>query len=123
MKEFRAGQVWSYETRSGEEPSRLVVCKVEPNEDLGPIIHIHVEGVAIKSPGSPDGVSRVIGHMPFAEESLRESVVTVEETRTQLPGYEEGYNTWKAAFDEGGAGIFTISVADAVDLMEQALNR
>jgi hypothetical protein len=121
--EFRAGQVWRYRTRTGEEASRLVVCRVEPNDQLGRIIHIHVEGVAITSPASPDGVSHVVGHMPFAEENLRESVMTVEATRTQLPDYEEGYNTWKAAFDSGNAGIFTISVADGLDSVEEALSR
>ena len=123
VSEFFAGQVWTYTTRSGEDDSRLVVCKVEHNAKLGSIIHIHVEGVAIKSPSSPGGVSDVVGHMPFAEESLRESVVTAEETRTQLPDYEEGYRTWKSAFDAGKAGIFTTSVAEGVDFMEQALNR
>jgi hypothetical protein len=123
VSDFSVGQVWKYKTRPGEEASRLVVCRVESNEKLGPIIHIHVEGVAIKSPASPDGVSRVIGHMPFAERALLESVVSVEETRQRLPDYEEGYNIWKKAFDNGNAGIFTISVADGVDFMEQALNR
>lgn len=123
MSAFRAGQVWKYRTRPGEEESRLVVCKVEPHERLGPIIHIHVEGVAINSTSLQTGVIRAIGHMPFAEESLRGSVVGLEGTRTQLPSYEDGYDAWKSAFDDGNAGIFTISVADGVAFMEQALNR
>ena len=120
---FRAGQVWKYQTRPGEEASRVVVCRVEPDAKLGTIIHISVEGVAIKTPASPDGLSRHIGHMPFARKALRQSVVALESTRESLPDYEEGYRIWKEGFDNGKAGIFTISVAEGIDFMEQALNR
>ena len=68
-------------------------------------------------------MTRVVGHMPFAQEAIRESVVSVESTRASLPDYEEGYNTWKEAFDRGSAGVFTVSIAESVDLMEEVLNR
>jgi hypothetical protein len=123
VADFRAGQVRKYETRPGEEASRLVVCRVEPNEKLGTIVHIYVQGVAIRSSVSPDLVTRVVGHMPFAESALRQSVVTLESSREPLPEYQEGYNNWRDAFDGQKAGIFTISVAGAIDFMEEALNR
>ncbi len=123
MNEFSAGQIWKYKTRPGEEASRLVVCKVETHEKFGTIIHIHVEDLAIKNPRPPGGVSRVIGHLPFAEEALRQSVVTIAGRRKTLPDYEEGYKTWKEAFDAGKAGIFTVPVAEVVAFMEQALNK
>lgn len=121
--EFAPGQVWRYETRPGEEASRIVVCRVEPGTRLGTIVHVRVEGVAIRNPAAAAGVARFIGHMPFAARSLRDSVVALETVRTSLPAYEEGYETWKAAFDEDGAGIFTVSVAEGIDFVEQTLNR
>ncbi|MHC4342423.1 MAG: hypothetical protein ACYSX0_19690 [Planctomycetota bacterium] len=123
VDEFRPGQVWTYKTRPGEEASRLIVCRVETHAKTGTIIHIHVEGVAFKNPASPEGVGRTIGHMPFAATALRESVKTLESTRESLPDYEEGYNAWKGAFDTGHAGTFTVSVAEGIDFMEQALSR
>jgi len=35
-----------------------------------------------------------------------------------LPDYEEGYGMWRKAFEAGKAGIYTITVAEAVDVME-----
>ncbi len=122
MSEFSAGQTWRYKTRPGEEASRVVVCKVETDERFGKIVHVYVEGVAIKNPHLAGGV-KIIAHLPFAEGALRRSVVTLEGMRLPLPGYEEGYKTWKQAFDAGKAGIFTIPVAEAVEFMELALNK
>lgn len=120
---FQAGQVWTYETRPGEEISRLVVCKVEPDTKLGKIVHIQVAGVAVKSPDSPGGVSGIVGHMPISEESLRASVLTLEATSKDLPEYKEGYQIWQEAFDKGEASVFEISVAQGLNFMEDVLNR
>ena len=121
--DFRPGQVWKYRTRAGEEGSRFVVCKVEVDPRLGTIVHVALEGVKINSPTSPDGIVRAVGHMPFAEEALRKSVVEVEQDLAELPDYEDGYTTWKEAFDSGNAGIFTISVSEGVAFMEEAVSR
>lgn len=123
MQKFSPGQVWKYETRSGEGASRVVVCRVESEKKLGTIVHVCVEGIVIKSPGSPSGASRFVSHLPFAEKNLRASVTTLEGTRATLPDYEEGYNTWKRAFDRGKAGIFTVSVAECVRMMQGSLSR
>jgi hypothetical protein len=123
VSDFRAGQVWTYETRKGEEASRVVVCRVEPDPKAGTIVHIRVEGLALKSPKAPDGVSRAIGHLPLSEQALRESVLALESTGETPSNYLEGYKIWKAAFDAGEGGIFTISVANCVELMERSLNR
>lgn len=120
---FEPGQVWTYSTRPGEEASRVVVCRIDDDETLGPIVHVHVKDVAIASPSAPDGVNRFVGHMPIGEPSLRASVVALESSNTPLPDYEEGYAMWKEAFDAGQAGIFTISLAETVDFLEQAANR
>jgi hypothetical protein len=40
-----------------------------------------------------------------------------------LPDFEEGYNQWKEAFDQGQAGWFTTSISDVVQFMEDALNQ
>lgn len=35
----------------------------------------------------------------------------------------EGYEEWRHAFDAGDAGIFTITVAEGVEFVTQAMSR
>jgi hypothetical protein len=39
-----------------------------------------------------------------------------------LPDFLEGYMQWRDAFDRGKAGVFQISVAEAIDRLENSLN-
>ena len=123
MSEFEPGQTWQYETRPGEGASRLVVCKVETDPKLGTIVHIHVEGVAIKNPRASGGTNRILPHLPLSAAALRKSVVARGPTREELPAYAEGYDTWRQSFDAGKAGVFSVSVAESLDFLEQALAR
>jgi hypothetical protein len=124
MSRFEAGQVWTYQTRQGEEDSRLTVVKVEPHDKIGTIVHIRVEGVAQKNPRAPGGFSRVIHHMPFAEEAIRKSVTGLVARGVPVPAsFDEGYAIWKEAFEKGKAGVFTITVAESITFCEGALNK
>jgi hypothetical protein len=121
---FLPGQLWTYDTRPGEENSRLTILAVEANENRGAIVHIRVDGVAEKNPYAPDGVSRVIHHMPFAEVALEKSVRELVTTGTPVPAtFQEGYKIWKDAFLAGKAGIFTLTVAEAIQYCEGVLNK
>jgi hypothetical protein len=42
--------------------------------------------------------------------------------RAPNPVYREGYATWKRAFEAGNAGVFTISVAEIIGVIEKAMN-
>jgi hypothetical protein len=123
MSRFQPGQVWQYKTRPGEESSRLTIAKVESDPKLGTIIHIQIKDVALKSPTAPGEVRNVISHLPYAEQSLTESVTTMEKDRVNPTGWEEGYRLWKPAFDAGKGGIWCIPVAEAVAAMEEALSK
>ncbi len=92
MSNFVAGQVWRYNTRPGEEASRVTILKVEPDERLGNIIHVAVHGVRIQAAASPGGVCHT------------------------------GYHTWRQAFDDGKAGVWTLSLADTIGAMESTLS-
>lgn len=123
MQPFAAGQVWTYNTRPGEDASRIIVCRVESDPKLGEIVHIHVNGLRFKNKHAPDGYSDRIGHMPYSGKALRDSVVALESTGAALPMFEDGYQQWRSAFDNGKAGVWTASVSVAVAGMEFALNR
>jgi hypothetical protein len=119
-RRFEAGDVWSYHARPGEPDSTLTVLRVD-HEEVGTIVHIRVDGLRIPNPHHPAGVSGEIMHMPFAEDAVARSVT--ERVASGAPVPEEGgYDEWRRAFDAGEAGVFTLTVAEAVEVMEQAIN-
>lgn len=120
---YRAGQVWKFKPRPGEDGATLTVVRVESSKDLGVIVHVSVKGVHIRNPRAPGGFSDTLQHGPFSEAAIAKSVTTlVGETKT-LPAYEAGYREWRKAFDARKAGVFSITVAEAVGFMESAINR
>lgn len=121
MGKYKPGQVWTYETREGEEASRLTVVKVEENEEFGCIVHVYISDIAIQCEGAPGGVVKNIHHAPYAEDALDDSVIELESQGAKLPDFQAGYKEWKAAFDNGDAGVFTFIVADGVAAMEAAM--
>jgi hypothetical protein len=123
MQPFVPGQVWTYNTRPGEDASRIVICRVETDPKLGEIVHIHVKGVRLKNKHAPGGTSDQIGHMPYSGDALRKSLMRLESTGTALPNFEDGYQEWRGAFDKGKAGVWTASVSEAITGMESALNQ
>ena len=121
--DFAEGQLWSYHTRKGEENSRVLINKVETSPKLGKIFHISVSDVKVKNPRIAGGVSTDLPHFPVSQETLQKSLTRLRGKSTPHPDYREGYQTWKSAFDQGEAGIFTIGVAEIVDVVEQSINR
>jgi hypothetical protein len=120
---YKVGQRWSYKTRPNEKDSYFIVVKVETHPKLSNIIHIAVRDLKMKNPRSPDGFSDKVDHMPFAEDAINRSAVKVLKEKVDLPDYKEGYKMWREAFDAGRAGIYTITLAEAVDVMEASLNQ
>ena len=118
---FHVGEKWRYQTRPGEQDSTLTIVKVESSPKLGTIVHISLDGLRIKSPHSREGTSETVSHMPLAESAVEKSVTTLLAANAPLPSYEEGYAEWRRAIDNGKGGVFTVSVAQAVDFVESTL--
>jgi hypothetical protein len=57
--------------------------------------------------------------MPFAREAIEGSATRRVARTHSLPKYEEGYEEWRNAFLNGHAGIYTISIKDAVSVAEK----
>lgn len=119
---FKDGQIWKYKTRIGEENSTLTILKVEKYEKDGIVIHIYVNGLKVKNPHKPTGLSDEIGHLPLSKEALLKSVTTLVSENSTLPPYEEGYNRWKDAFDNNQGGVFSITVQEAIKYVEEAMS-
>lgn len=117
---YRAGERWSYRARPGDEESVLTILRVESSLNIGVIVHIRIDGLRLESAHAPGGVTETIAHMPFAEGSIDGSVTTLAGAGDP-PEDDGGYQDWRREFEAGNAGVFTITVAEAVDAMAQAL--
>ena len=114
ISKYKVGQVWTYKNRPGEGNSRLTIVRVEPFGQAI-VVHVHISGLAVPNPQAPHGQTSVIAHMPFAEAAIDASVAQLVEHVEQLPDFQDGYKMWKTEADAGKAGIFTITVAQAID--------
>ena len=120
---YEEGQVWSYRNRLGEENSTILINKIEQDPRLGFIYHISILEVKVKNPHQAGGVANELPHLPVSQNTLDTSLLMFLRNSESHPEYLEGYLLWKEAFDAGEAGIFTISIAEIVDVVEQSLTQ
>ena len=107
MSKYVPGQRWYYRTREEDVGSTVVIGEVEEHTDQSTVVHVLVDGLNAMNPGGPT----TIGHMPFTEPALDDSVLKVAETSVEIPNsFQEGVATWRSS----GGGVFEVSVADAV---------
>jgi len=121
LSHFRAGQVWRYRTRPGEEGSRMIVGRVEQSARGDVFVHVQLDGLNILNHQAPSGRSTVIQHLPIAEAHLAASVLELIAEDGAVSDFEEGYAMWREAYSAGQGGVFTLPLADIVDVMEQTM--
>lgn len=90
----------------------LSVGKIEPLSAVVPggpekqVLHLEIQS---SEQNGPD-----VGHSPFDLEAIKDFLGDkVDQGRVLNEGFDEGYQTWRAAASEGKAGVFTINPADA----------
>ncbi|HWY70344.1 MAG TPA: hypothetical protein VNX88_16870 [Terriglobales bacterium] len=115
---FRVGDIWGYKTRPGEEGSRLVVVRVDKSPELGIIVHVAVDSLTWKDCQN-NPVPESVPHMPFAHKAVEVSVTKRIATAASLPDYRNGYEEWREAYSKKHAGVYVISVEDAVSVAEK----
>jgi hypothetical protein len=108
-QEFTPGQEWSYQARTQDTASTVVIGAVEDHPDSGVVIHISIQNVHIG-----ESVTK-IGHIPISSEALRSSVTQLRSETGDTEGIADGIAAWR----EASGGVFTISVAEAVEYIEQ----
>jgi hypothetical protein len=114
---YSPGQVWSYKTRDGEGTSTITILRVETLPKVGTIIHIRIDGIALKNcSGGP--IPKVIEHAPFSKDAIDRSVLKLVGQKENLPDYEAGYSDWKAHC----GGVYTVTVAEMLAADEQTFN-
>jgi hypothetical protein len=115
---FRVGDIWEYETRKGEEHSRLTIVKIDDSPELGLIVHIGVDNVRLSNcHGGPE--PEAVPHMPFTRKALEASVKRRVASEQPLPDFQGGYEEWKTAYLKKHAGVYVVSVAGAVSVAEK----
>lgn len=119
---YDIGQIWEYQSRSGEEVSHIYIVRIDDHERLGKLYHIYIDGVQVKNPYIERGVQNIIPHIPVEERTLDESLTRLIEITEVLPDPSNGYNVWKQAFDSGEGGVFNIPVKQIIQYIEDATN-
>ena len=113
--QYKAGQVWAYKTRTKEAGSLLKIQRIGPsNNGSETVYHISLIGLKIGSQ-SPQ---TALPHLPVSQKTLDNSVTTLQRTSAAFPAPDEGIEIWQE--DQGG--IFTIPVAEILDVIEQSLS-
>ncbi len=121
--EYSVGQVWAYKSRAGEKQSTVLINKIEYHEKLGRIFHLSIDGVKIKNWRVAGGIQNDMPHVPVSENTLKMSLTKHVGNKAINSEYLKGYNEWKLEFDKDKAGIFTISIADIVAIVEEATSK
>jgi hypothetical protein len=62
-------------------------------------------------------------HLPVSKKTLELSCTKLVGRADPNPMYLPGYRMWRQAFDAGHAGIYTISIAEILDLTEKMLQK
>ena len=120
---FEPGQVWRVLGRPQDGDVHVVVLDVIDDEHLGQICSIAMTGVHIRNAFIEGGVQTQLPHAPVTAQVLREAVTELVESdgpTADHPGFAEAYRQWREPYDAGEAGVFTISVNEILDLIEQA---
>ena len=110
---LEVGQVWSFD--GGKPGEELIIGRIETLHGET-VVSISLSNIVV-----PDAVVSAFGgqsviqvsHMPFVEEALLNSIETLIRSNAPVPeGFEEGYQTWKQAMENEGAGFFTVPVSE-----------
>lgn len=120
---FEAGQIWRALGRAQDGEVHVAVLDVIDDPQLGQICSIAATGVHIRNGFLEGGVQTQLPHAPVTAEVLRAAVTELVETggpTARHPDFAEAYQQWRTPFDAGEAGVFTISLAEILDLIEQA---
>lgn len=111
---YKAGQVWEYRTRPGDEGSLLKIQKVDragANGLPGPIYHVSVIGFHLANPR----IQPALPHAPFAKAALEASLTRPSPLRPAFPDAVPGIVQWQQA----KGGVYTVPVAQVIDMLDQ----
>jgi hypothetical protein len=113
-KELKAGDIWAYKNRPGEDGSTLTILKIENYPKLGKVVHIRVDGFRLINPVTGSEFNEM-PHLPFQAKAIERSITHRVGETAEIADYSQGYTAWRVALDEGKAGAFKITVRQVLD--------
>jgi len=113
-KDLKVSDIWAYKNRPGEDGSTLTILKIENYPKLGKIVHIRVDGFRMINPVTGNEFNDM-PHLPFQAKALERSITHRIGETAEIPDFSQSYAAWRAAFDEGKAGAFKITVRQTLD--------
>lgn len=115
-QDFTPGQIWSIKSAPATT-AKIVIVRVEPWQNRT-VVHVSIIDIPASKGTSAKGGITSVGHMPFDKTALASSVDRLLGTGgSPAPGFEFAYERWRT---DKMAGIFTISVSKAIELMLQS---
>jgi len=106
------GQRWAIRGRALDPQPNVVIGRIESSTE-GAVFHVSLFGVHIATPRKPPDAVDELPHMPLSAAALDASVVQLLGSGDLAVGFERGYSEWSKA----RGGVFSVSVADVLDLM------
>ena len=119
--EYAVGQVWQYNTRSGEEKSTIQIIGIDKYVGEEAIIHITARGLIMATPMTEGGISEEIGHMAFSRTAFSESVTTLLGMSEISADAKQSHADWQVEYETKGGGMFTVGIAELIEATEQSM--
>ena len=117
---IKLGQEWTYDTRAGEEDSRITIVEALTNRDRKRFYIVRVTGVKIEDPNFrkyfPDGIPYFLISEPGLEATLREMVGESKWNKF----YDTHYQKWRRELQRPDYYGFTIK--EKLNTIEELLS-
>ncbi|MES5484928.1 hypothetical protein QMZ05_19395 [Bradyrhizobium sp. INPA03-11B] len=115
---FAPGQEWSIKS-SSTTTAKLIIGRIEPWSGRV-VVEVTLVDVPIPQHLPGAGGTTIIGHMPFDDVALMESVDRLLAVNVSTASnFESGSRQWR----EAKGGVFTVSVEKAIEIIFQEIKR
>ena len=106
---MKSGEIWKI-TQGKYSGYYIHFHNVSEHDVIGKIVNLSVPEAKIS-------------HMPFSEKAILKSEIQFISGDANLgKEWQEGYSIWKSAFEDGDAGVYSITISEALDVMFETIN-
>jgi len=103
--------------------SRAIIGRIDQGLVPGErIVSVTITDVPLPNPKTGKFEPTEVGHAPIDGKAFEQSVVGCSGFAPVSPDFEDGYRTWRAAFDRHEAGVFTVSLGELQHILARMLS-
>lgn len=96
----------------------VIVARIDDDTPAGSIVSVSIADI---TPPALHGYLNRLLHLPFEREAFELSALEAIGARPLPQGFADAYAQWRAPFDKGEAGIFTLPVEEVLPVLFEAL--